>query len=85
MEIAQFSDATVLLLGESGTGKEIVARLIHLLDQRPNKRDLMVLDCSSVVPELSGSEFFGHERGAFTGALTDRQGAFALANGGTSL
>src|SRR4029077_13398438 len=61
----------------------IVARLIHLLDARPNKRDLVVLDCSTVVPELSGSEFFGHERGAFTGALTERHGAFALANGGT--
>jgi transcriptional regulator with GAF, ATPase, and Fis domain len=83
VEIARFSDANVLILGETGTGKEIVARLIHLLDARPNKRDLVVLDCSTVVPELSGSEFFGHERGAFTGALTERHGAFALANGGT--
>jgi len=41
------------------------------------------LDCSTIVPELSGSEFFGHERGSFTGASTERQGAFALANGGT--
>src|SRR5262249_40812748 len=73
------------LLGESGTGKEVVARLIHLLDSRPNKRDLVVLDCASIVPELSGSEFFGHERGAFTGALTERNGAFALANDGTLL
>jgi len=83
VEIARFSDATVLILGESGTGKEVVARLIHLLDPRPNKHDLVLLDCSTVVPELSGSEFFGHERGAFTGALTERLGAFALANGGT--
>jgi transcriptional regulator with GAF, ATPase, and Fis domain len=83
VEVARFSDATVLILGESGTGKEVVARLIHLLDQRPTKRDLTILDCSTIVPELSGSEFFGHERGAFTGALTERQGAFALANGGT--
>jgi transcriptional regulator with GAF, ATPase, and Fis domain len=83
VEIARFSDASVLILGETGTGKEIVARLIHLLDARPDKRDLVVLDCSTVVPELSGSEFFGHERGAFTGALTERHGAFALANGGT--
>jgi hypothetical protein len=83
VEIARFSDATVLILGESGTGKEIVARLIALLDSRPIKRDLVVLDCSSIVQDLSGSEFFGHERGAFTGALTERQGAFALANGGT--
>jgi transcriptional regulator with GAF, ATPase, and Fis domain len=82
-EIARFSDATVLILGESGTGKELIARLIHLLDPRADKRDLVILDCSSVVPELSGSEFFGHERGSFTGASTERQGAFALANGGT--
>jgi transcriptional regulator with GAF, ATPase, and Fis domain len=82
-EIARFSDATVLLLGESGTGKEVVARLIHLLDPRPDKRDLVILDCSSIVQELSGSEFFGHERGSFTGASSERQGAFALANGGT--
>jgi transcriptional regulator with GAF, ATPase, and Fis domain len=82
-EIARYSDAAVLIQGESGTGKEVVAQLIHLLDARPNKRDLVVLDCSTVVRELSGSEFFGHERGAFTGALTDRHGAFALANCGT--
>jgi DNA-binding NtrC family response regulator len=79
VEIARFSNANVLILGETGTWKEIVARLIHLLDSRPDKRDLVVLDCSTVVPELSGSEFFGHERGA----LTERHGAFALANGGT--
>lgn len=83
VEIARFSDAPALILGESGTGKEIVAQLIHLLDSRPNKRDLVVLDCSTVVPELSGSEFFGHERGAFTGAVSERDGAFELANNGT--
>jgi transcriptional regulator with GAF, ATPase, and Fis domain len=83
VEIARFSNGNVLLLGESGTGKEVVARLIHLLDSRPNKRDFVVLDSASIVPELSGSEFFGHERGAFTGASTERDGAFALANGGT--
>jgi transcriptional regulator with GAF, ATPase, and Fis domain len=70
-------------MGESGTGKELAARLIHFLDQRPHKGDLITLDCTTVVPELSGSEFFGHERGAFTGATTARDGAFALANGGT--
>jgi len=82
-EIARFSNATVLILGESGTGKEVAARLIHLLDSRPDKRDFVILDCSNIVPELSGSEFFGHERGSFTGASSERQGAFALANGGT--
>lgn len=83
VEVAQFTDATVLITGESGTGKELIARLIHTLDCRPNKYDLVVLDCTTVVPELSGSEFFGHERGAFTGAVTARDGALALANEGT--
>jgi len=83
IEAAAFTDSSVLLLGESGTGKEEVARLIHALDPRPNKGELVTLDCTTVVPELSGSEFFGHERGAFTGATTSRDGAFALADGGT--
>jgi transcriptional regulator with GAF, ATPase, and Fis domain len=83
VEVARFSDSGILLLGESGTGKELLARLIHTLDSRPGKGELIVLDCTTVVPELSGSEFFGHERGSFTGALNDRDGAFALANKGT--
>jgi len=83
VETARFSDAPALILGESGTGKELVAQLIHMLDPRPSKSELVVLDCSTIVPELSGSEFFGHERGAFTGAASERDGAFALANGGT--
>lgn len=83
VEAAYFTDSTILLTGESGTGKEVAARLIHSLDQRANKGDLIILDCTTVVPELSGSEFFGHERGAFTGAITARDGAFSLANGGT--
>ena len=70
-------------MGESGTGKEGVAHLIHALDPRPQKRDLIIVDCTTIVSELSGSEFFGHERGAFTGAVGPRQGAFALADGGT--
>ncbi|HXH01997.1 MAG TPA: sigma 54-interacting transcriptional regulator [Candidatus Competibacteraceae bacterium] len=83
IEVARFTDASVLIMGESGTGKELVARLIHTLDSRREKRDLVVLDCTTIVPELSGSEFFGHERGAFTGAMTPRDGAFALADDGT--
>jgi transcriptional regulator with GAF, ATPase, and Fis domain len=83
VEIARFSDAATLIMGESGTGKEVAAKLIHHLDPRKGKRDLVIQDCSTLVQELSGSEFFGHERGAFTGALSERQGAFALANGGT--
>lgn len=83
IEVARFTDASMLITGESGTGKELIARLIHTLDARPNKRDLVVVDCTTIVPELAGSEFFGHERGAFTGAVAARDGAFALANGGS--
>jgi transcriptional regulator with GAF, ATPase, and Fis domain len=83
VEIARFTTASVLITGESGTGKELVARVVHDLDARPDKGELIVLDCGSVVPTLSGSEFFGHERGAFTGAIAAREGAFERADGGT--
>jgi len=83
IEVAYFTESAILITGETGTGKELVARLIHMLDKRPGKRDLVVLDCTTVVPQLSGSEFFGHERGAFTHAVATREGAFALADGGT--
>ena len=83
VEVAAFSDASVLLTGESGTGKELVAGLIHALDRRPAKGPFVLLDCTTVSPELAGSEFFGHERGAFTTAVAAREGAFALADGGT--
>jgi transcriptional regulator with GAF, ATPase, and Fis domain len=83
VDVARFSNLPVLIRGESGTGKELVARLIHTLDARADKKDLVVLDCTTIVPELSGSEFFGHERGAYTGAAGARDGAFALADGGT--
>lgn len=83
IEVACFSSAPVLILGESGTGKEQVARLIHELDKRPDKEDLILLDCTTIVPELSGSEFFGHEKGSFTNAVSTREGAFALANRGS--
>jgi transcriptional regulator with GAF, ATPase, and Fis domain len=83
VEVARFTSANVLITGESGTGKELLARLVHTLDPRPDKRDLVVVDCTTVVPSLSGSEFFGHERGSYTGAVRERDGAFALADGGT--
>ncbi len=83
VEAARFSTAAVLVTGESGTGKELVARLIHRLDPRAGRGDLVVVDGSAIVPTLSGSEFFGHERGAFTGAVGARDGAFAQADGGT--
>ena len=83
IEVGVFTDAAVLVTGESGTGKELVARLVHTLDRRASKAALIVVDCTTVVPTLSGSEFFGHERGAFTGAVAARDGAFARADGGT--
>jgi transcriptional regulator with GAF, ATPase, and Fis domain len=83
VEVARYSQNSVLIVGESGTGKELIARLIHTLDPRPNKGAFVVLDCTTVSPELSGSEFFGHERGAFTSAIAAREGAFSLADGGT--
>ncbi|MCI5132901.1 MAG: sigma-54-dependent Fis family transcriptional regulator, partial [Candidatus Electrothrix sp. EH2] len=67
----------------SGTGKELTARLVHDLDRRSEKGRFVIVDCTTIVPELSGSEFFGHERGAFTGASHTRDGAFALADQGT--
>ena len=83
VEVASFTESSVLILGESGTGKELAARLVHTLDAREDKGGFVVLDCSTITPDLSGSEFFGHERGAFTGAVAARDGAFALADRGT--
>jgi len=83
VEVAAFTVAPVLIVGETGTGKDLLANLIHLLDARQSKRDLVTVDCTTIVPELSGSELFGHERGAFTGAVATREGAFALAHKGT--
>ncbi|MBO9562410.1 MAG: sigma-54-dependent Fis family transcriptional regulator [Niastella sp.] len=83
IEAAWFTNHHILLMGESGTGKEMTAGLIHALDQRKEKEELILLDCTTIVPELSGSEFYGHEKGAFTNAIYTRDGAFALANKGT--
>lgn len=85
VEAAVYSAGNILLVGETGTGKEQLARAIHALDRRPAKRELAIVDCTTLSPELLGSEMFGHERGAFTGAANARDGAFALANGGTLL
>ena len=76
------TDATVLLEGETGTGKDVLARSIWQASTRAQK-PFMVVDCGAVSYSLIESELFGHERGAFTGAVSARQGAFELADGGT--
>ena len=73
---------SVILIGESGTGKESVAKSIHLKSPRKDK-PFIAMDCGSLTKELAGSEFFGHEKGSFTGALYTKIGHFEMANGGT--
>ncbi|MDQ8006501.1 MAG: sigma-54 dependent transcriptional regulator [Pedobacter sp.] len=73
---------SVILMGDSGTGKESVAKAIHLNSPRKDK-PFVAMDCGSLTKELAGSEFFGHEKGSFTGALYTKIGHFEMANGGT--
>jgi transcriptional regulator with GAF, ATPase, and Fis domain len=82
VEIVAPTDATVLILGETGTGKELIAREIHGRSRRRDK-PLVRVNCTSIPKELFESEFFGHARGAFTGAIKDRAGRFEIAAGGT--
>lgn len=82
IELVAPTDANVLIIGESGTGKELVAQAIHADSQRA-ERPLIRVNCAAIPHELFESEFFGHVKGAFTGAIRDRTGRFELADGGT--
>lgn len=76
------TNMTVLISGESGTGKEVVARMIHNQSNRKNQ-PFVAVDCGAIPKELASSEFFGHKKGSFTGAISDKTGHFEAANGGT--
>jgi len=82
LELAAPTDATHLVVGESGTGKELVARTVHELSPR-RKGPFVAVNCAAIPQGLLESEIFGHEKGAFTGAVERRQGCFELADGGT--
>lgn len=82
VELVAPTNYSVILYGESGTGKEVIARTIHNKSLRQAK-PFIAMDCGTLSKELAGSELFGHVKGAFTGALNDKEGHFELANGGT--
>lgn len=82
VEMVAGTDSTVLIHGESGTGKELVARAIHEISGR-SQRSLIRVNCAAIPKDLFENEFFGHIKGAFTGAISDRPGRFELADGGT--
>ncbi|HXB93982.1 MAG TPA: sigma-54 dependent transcriptional regulator [Puia sp.] len=82
IELVAPTNYSIILYGESGTGKEVIARTIHSNSARKDK-PFIAMDCGTLSKELAGSELFGHVKGAFTGALGDKEGHFELANGGT--
>jgi two-component system response regulator HydG len=82
IEIVAPTNYSIILYGESGTGKEVIAKTVHNLSSRKDK-PFVAMDCGTLSKELAGSELFGHVKGAFTGALSDKEGHFELANGGT--
>ena len=82
IEIVASTNYSIILYGESGTGKEVIAKTIHESSNRKHM-PFIAMDCGTLSKELSGSELFGHVKGAFTGAIADKEGHFELANGGT--
>jgi two-component system response regulator HydG len=82
IEIVAATNYSIILYGESGTGKEVIAKTIHEYSNRRDK-PFIAMDCGTLSKELAGSELFGHVKGAFTGAIVDKEGHFEMANGGT--
>ena len=82
IELVGPTNYSVIIYGESGSGKEAIAQEIHKRSKR-SKQPFIAIDCGALSKELAGSELFGHEKGAFTGALNQKVGSFELANGGT--
>jgi two-component system response regulator HydG len=82
VDIVAATNYSIILYGESGTGKEVIAKTIHDMSERRD-HPFVAMDCGTLSKELSGSELFGHVKGAFTGALQDKEGHFEMANGGT--
>ncbi|WP_017496269.1 sigma-54 dependent transcriptional regulator [Flavobacterium sp. WG21] len=82
IQLVSPTDMSVLIIGESGTGKEIIAKSIHQQSLRKNN-NFIAVDCGAIPKELAASEFFGHLKGSFTGAISDKMGYFEAANGGT--
>ncbi|WP_294963640.1 sigma-54 dependent transcriptional regulator [uncultured Flavobacterium sp.] len=82
IQLVSPTDMSVLIIGESGTGKEIIAKSIHQQSRRKDN-NFIAVDCGAIPKELAASEFFGHLKGSFTGAISDKKGYFEAANGGT--
>ncbi len=82
IELIAPSDMSVIIHGETGTGKEFVAQSVHKFSKR-NDKPFIAIDCGALPKELAGSELFGHVKGSFTGAISDKQGSFEVADGGT--
>jgi len=83
LKAADASDVTILLEGETGTGKQVLAQAIHALDQKRNSFSFVTVHCSTISEALAESELFGHQRGAFSGAISGRRGLFQTAQNGT--